>query len=84
MRVRTTFLSHLKQLKTVKTSGNLLFACEDNLNSLCLLLHRFQMFAFAVQTMRLNDNDAIITISFFKAAFTLDRIRLELVPNWYG
>ena len=50
--------------KTVKTSGNLLFACKDNLNNLWLLLHRFQKFAFSVKTIRLCDNDIIITISF--------------------
>ena len=53
-----------KRLKTVKTSGNLLFACQDNLNNLWLLLHRVQRFAFSVKTIRLHDNDIIIRISF--------------------
>ena len=39
-------------------------ACQDNLNSLRLLLHRIQKFAFSVKTIRLHDNDTITTISF--------------------
>ena len=42
----------MKTFKTVKTSRNLLFVCENNLNNLCLLLHRFQKFAFSVKTIR--------------------------------
>ena len=53
-----------KRLKTARTSGKLLFACQDNLNNLWLLLHRFQKFAFSVKTIRLHDNDVIITISY--------------------
>ena len=36
----------MKRLKTVKTSGSLLLACQDNLNNLWLLLHRLEKFAF--------------------------------------
>ena len=43
-------------------------ACQDDLNNLWLLLHRFQMFAFSVNTIRLlhvlYGNDIIITIPF--------------------
>ena len=47
-----------------KTSGNLLFACQDNLSKLWLLLHRFQKFAFSVKTIRVHDNDNIVFKSF--------------------
>ena len=46
----------------VKNRGNLLPACQDNLNN--LRLHRFQKFAFSVKTICLHDNDIILTISF--------------------
>ena len=49
----------MKRLKTVKTSGNLLFACQDNLNNLWLLLHRFQKFAVSMKTTPLHDNDTL-------------------------
>ena len=49
----------MKTIKTVKPSGNLLFAFQDNLNNLWLLLHRYQKFAFSVKTIRLHDNDII-------------------------
>ena len=62
-----------ERLKTVKTSGNLLFACQDNLNSLWLLLLCFQKFAFSVKMIRLHDNHNIITIS-FSNLFTLETI----------
>ena len=62
-----------KLLKRVKTSRYLLFTCQDNLNNLWLLLHRFQKFAFSVKTIRLHDNDIIITIS-FSNFFTLETI----------
>ena len=71
---------NFSQAITVKTieSGtnqrNLLFACQGNLNNLWLLLHHFQNlwlllhhiqnFAFSVKTIRLQDNDIIIRISF--------------------
>ena len=55
----------MKTIETVKTSGNLLFARQDNLNNLfLLLLHRFQKFVFSVQTIHLHDNNIIITIPF--------------------
>ena len=44
--------SERKRFKNAKTQGNLLFACQDDLNNLCLLLHRFQNFAFSVKTIR--------------------------------
>ena len=50
-----------------------MFMCQDNLISLWLLLHRFQKFAFSVKTIRLQDNDIIITISFFKSSHVEDR-----------
>ena len=46
-------------LKTVKISGNLLLACQDNLNSLWLLFHHFQTFALSVKTIYSHDNDII-------------------------
>ena len=48
----------------VKTSENQLFVCQDNLNNSWLLLHSFQRFPFSVKTIRPDDNDIIITISF--------------------
>ena len=57
----------------MKTRGYLLFACRDNLNNLWLLLHRFQKLAFSVKTIRLHDNDIIISIS-FSNLFTLETI----------
>ena len=44
-----------KRLKTVKTSENLLFACQDNLNNFWLLLHCFQKFVFSVKTIIVFD-----------------------------
>ena len=44
-----------KRLKTVKISGNLLFAYQDNLNNLWLLLYRFQKFAFSVKPIIVFD-----------------------------
>ena len=66
-----------KQLETVKTSGNLWFACQGNLNNLSSLLYRFQKFAFSVKTIRLHDNDIIRTISFSNVS------TLEIVMNSY-
>ena len=59
------------RLKTVKTSGDLLFACQDNLNNLWLLLHRFQKLAFSVKMIRLQDNDIIAfsNLSVLKTGF---------------
>ena len=54
----------MKTIENGKTSGNLLFACGDNLNNLWLLLHRLQKFVFSVKKIRLHDNDIIITLSF--------------------
>ena len=54
----------MKTIENVKTSGNPLFACQDHLNNMWLLLHRFQKFAFSVKTIHLHDNDIIITIAF--------------------
>ena len=60
-------------MRTVKTSGNLLFACQDNLNNLCLLLHRFQKLAFSLKTIPLHDNEIIITI-WFSNVSTLETV----------
>ena len=54
----------MKTIENGKTSENLSFGCQDKLNNLWLLLHGFQKFAFSVKTIRLHDNDIIITISF--------------------
>ena len=54
----------MKKIKNSKTSGNLLFACQDNLNNLWLLLRRIQKFALSAGTIHLHDDDIIITISF--------------------
>ena len=55
---------------TVKTRGNLLFVCQNNLNNLWLLLNRVQKFALSLETIRLRDNDIIITISFSNIVFS--------------
>ena len=47
-----------------KTSENLLFGCQDNLNNLWVLLHHFQKFVLSVKTIHLHDNDIIMAISF--------------------
>ena len=54
----------MKTIENGKSQGNLLFACQDNLKNLWLLLHRFQKFAFSVKTIRLYDNYIVVTISF--------------------
>ena len=53
----------MKTIENGKTSGNLLFACQNNLNNLWLLLHRFQKFAFSAK-VHLHDNSIMFTISF--------------------
>ena len=70
-------LKRLKRLKTVKTSGNLLLACWDNLSNLWLLLHRFQKFAFSVKTIRLHGNDitAFSYLSSLGTVFKSNRFR---------
>ena len=64
MSFSAVYTKTMKTIENGKASGNLLFACQDNFNDLWLLLHRFQKFAFSVKTIRLYDNDIIITISF--------------------
>ena len=44
---------------------------QDNLNTLWLLLHRFQKFAISIKRIRLHDNDIIIII-----------YRLQIFPHW--
>ena len=61
-------------MKTAKTSENLLFACQDNLNNLWQLLHRFQKFAFSVKPICLHDNDTIKT-NVFKSFHFGDRFQ---------
>ena len=56
-----------KLLKTVKTSEKLMFACQDNLNNLWLLLNCFQKFPFSVKAVRLHE-----TIS----------LRFQIFPLW--
>ena len=63
-RFQPSYTKTVKRLKTVKTSGNLLFACQDNLTNLWLLFYCFQNFAFSVKVIRLHDKDIIIAISF--------------------
>ena len=41
----------MKMIENGKNQKNLLFVCQDNLNNLWLLLHRFQKFAFSVKTI---------------------------------
>ena len=72
-----------KRLKTVKTSGNLLFVCQDNLNNLWLLLYRFQKFAFPMKTIRPHDNDIMITISFSNLS-TLETVFKSYRFQWQG
>ena len=55
-----------------------MFACQDNLNNLWLLLYRFQKFAVSVKTICLHDNDIIITIS-FSNLFTLKTVSKVIV-----
>ena len=52
----------MKTIENCKNSGNLLFACQNNLNNLWLLLHRFQKFAFSMKTIRLHDNHIIVNV----------------------
>ena len=48
----------MKTIANGKNNGNLLFACQDNLNNL-FAVHRFQKVAFSVKTICLHDNDII-------------------------
>ena len=54
----------MKAIENGKNQLKYIFACQDNLNNLWLLLHRFQKLAFSVKTIRLHNNDIIIAISF--------------------
>ena len=59
MSFSAVYTKTMKTIETVKASGNLLLACQDNWNNLWLLLHRFQKFALSVKTIRLRDNDIL-------------------------
>ena len=67
----------MKMIENGKTSGNLLFACQDNLNNLWLLLHPFRKFAFSVKTIRLHDNDitAFSNLSTLETVFKCYRLQ---------
>ena len=50
----------MAMIENGKNQRKFLFACQDNLSSLWLLLHHFQKFTFSVKTIRLCDFNNIV------------------------
>ena len=67
----------MKTIENDKSRQNLLFACQDNLNNLWLLLHRFQKFAFSVKTIHLHDDDIIAFSNLSTLETVFDRFRAD-------